>query len=57
MKKIIIDIEGVRHKLVQDAKNADYCSKDKCSMFGFCQRAPVTTCTAFATSGYHFERE
>ena len=57
MKRIVIEIDGQRHQLVEDKKNADYCAKDKCSLFSFCQRAPVTTCTAFETSGFHFEKE
>lgn len=56
-KRIVIEIDGERHQLEQDAKNIDYCTKDKCSMFGFCQRAPVTSCTIFSTSGYHFEKK
>ena len=54
MKRIVIEIDGVRHQLVPDQKNVDHCMKGRCSMYAFCQRAPVTTCTAFATSGYHF---
>lgn len=56
-KKIVVEIDNVRHILMPDRKGVDYCVKDKCSLFGFCQRAPVTTCMAFATSGHHFEKE
>lgn len=57
MKRVIIELDGVRHQLVTTPQGKDYCAKDKCSLFSFCQRAPVTTCTAFATSGFHFEKE
>ena len=55
MKRIVIEIDGNRHQLVQNQRNIDYCTKDKCSLFGFCQRAPVAPCNIAATTGYHFD--
>ena len=56
MKILIIEINNVRHRLVPNANTKDdYCTKDKCSLYGYCQKAPVATCNVAVLSGYHWE--
>ena len=56
MKRIIIEIDGERHELTADQdRKYDYCTKDGCSLYGFCQKAPVATCNIAVLSGYHWE--
>ena len=57
MKRIIVEIDGIRHQIIADTKGQDHCTKDGCSLYGFCQKAPVATCNIVATNGYHFEKE
>lgn len=57
MKRIIIELDGIRHELKADGKKADHCTKDGCSVYVFCQKAPVATCNIASVSGYHFEKE
>lgn len=57
MKHIIVAIDGIRHQIVTDRRGEDPCTKEGCSLYGFCQKAPVATCNIVATSGYHFEKE
>lgn len=57
MKDLIIEIGGVRHRLVPNqSTKVDYCTKEGCSLYGYCQKAPVATCNVAVLSGYHFER-
>ena len=56
MKRIVIEIDGERHELTADQdRKRDYCTKDGCSLYGFCQKAPVATCNIAATNGWHWE--
>lgn len=57
MKKIVIEIDGVRHQLMPTPQGKDYCTKDKCSLYKECQRSSVGLCVPFAPTGYHFEKE
>jgi hypothetical protein len=58
MKHIVIEIDGIRHQVVKNAKpNHDYCDKEQCSLFKFCQTAPGAPCVVVAPTGYHFELE
>lgn len=54
MKRVIIELDGVRHQLVTTPQGKDYCTKDKCSLYKECQRSSVGLCVPFATTGYHF---
>lgn len=54
MTKVIVEIDGKRHRLVKDKKDID-CSKD-CSLRDYCYTQPDTICNVF-DSGYHFEKE
>ena len=58
MKHIIIECDGARSVLVKNAfANHDYCTREECSLYSFCLRAPVTPCAIVSPNGYHFEAE
>lgn len=58
MKHIIIECDGARSVLVKNAlANHDYCTKEGCSLYAYCLRAPVTPCAIHSATGYHFEAE
>lgn len=54
MTKVIVEIDGKRHRLVKDKKDID-CSKD-CSLRDYCYAQPDAICNVF-DSGYHFEKD
>lgn len=53
MTKVIVEIDGKRHRLVKDKKDTA-CGKD-CSLRDYCYTQPDTIC--MFDSGYHFEKE
>ena len=54
MTKVIVEIDGERHRLVKDKYGID-CDKD-CSLRDYCLMWKDTICNAFG-EGYHFEKE
>lgn len=54
MTKVIVEIDGERHRLVKDKDDID-CVKD-CSLYKFCFGYDDTICDSFGY-GYHFEKE
>ena len=54
MAKVIVEIDGKRHRLVKDKDDID-CDKD-CSLRDYCLMWKDTICNAFG-EGYHFEKE
>ena len=54
MTKVIVEIDGKRHRLVKDMKDTD-CGKD-CSLRDYCLMWIDVICNAFG-EGYHFEKE
>lgn len=53
MKKIIVEIDGQRHRLVEDKSDA---TCDKCSLRGICV-ATSAVCIALGNYFCHFEKE
>lgn len=54
MTKVIVEIDGERHRLVKDKDDID-CAKD-CSLCTFCFGNDDTICDSFG-EGYHFEKD
>ena len=54
MTKVIVEIDGERHRLVKDKDEID-CAKD-CSLCTFCFGHDDTICDSFG-EGYHFEKD
>lgn len=47
MAKVIIEVDGVRHKQVFDEPHEDanyYCEMGRCSLFGLCQKSGTDPC-------------
>lgn len=55
MKKVVIEINGVRHALVPDEPIWFDC--DKCSLSDLCRTKNVLLCNCFKNSRNHFEIE
>lgn len=55
MNKIVIEINGVRHQLVEDKPLGILC--EGCSMINLCYRQQVDICAALENSDCHFEIE
>ena len=57
MKRIVLEVDGVRHALAKNGRPfEDYCEKEKCSLYSFCPRSPGAPCVIIAPTGYHFEQ-
>lgn len=54
MTKVIVEIDGERHRLVKDNKGIG-CGRG-CSLRDYCLMWKDTICNAFE-KGYHFEKE
>lgn len=54
MAKVIVEIDGVRHRFVKDKQDFD-CNKD-CSLRDYCLMWKDIICNSFG-EGYHFEKE
>lgn len=54
MKKIIVEIDGQRHRLVEDG-GAFGC--DRCSLFHSCNNNAIDLCEGLDHKDCHFEKE
>lgn len=53
MKKIVIEINGVRHVLVED--NVRWFDCHQCSLAEYCRIRELLLCNVFSNSYHHFE--
>lgn len=53
MTKVIVEIDGERHRLVEDDNDIDCVN---CSLRTFCLEGEDVICNSFG-EGYHFEKE
>lgn len=55
MDKIVFEINGVRHQLVEDKNQGILC--EDCSLYDICLIKQLNLCVVLGHSYYHFEIE